>query len=47
MSYFDESAPYWGSSIEPMGDAENTRLSARSVKIFADGEFYPKVNDVG
>ena len=45
MSYFDENAPYWGSSLEPMSDPENTRLSARSVKIFADGKFYPNLND--
>ncbi|CAL1708110.1 unnamed protein product [Somion occarium] len=37
MTYFNESAEYWGNSVEKVIGAGNNRLSARSVKIFADG----------
>ncbi|KAJ8593060.1 amidohydrolase 3 [Rhizopogon salebrosus TDB-379] len=37
MRYFDESVPYWGNLSKPIINAGNGRLSARSVKIFADG----------
>ncbi len=36
MQYFNESAPYWGDSLEKY---DNGRLIARSVKMFADGMF--------
>ncbi|KAI0768647.1 amidohydrolase family-domain-containing protein [Trametes elegans] len=37
MKYFDETAAYWGDSVEKIVRAGNNRLSVRSVKIFADG----------
>ena len=37
MSYFDETEPYWGNTTSLVVGASNGRLSARSVKIFADG----------
>ncbi|KAF7375991.1 putative amidohydrolase YtcJ [Mycena sanguinolenta] len=36
MTFFDENAEYWGNQTKPKIDPEN-RLTARSVKIFADG----------
>ncbi|KAF9474742.1 hypothetical protein BDN70DRAFT_884495 [Pholiota conissans] len=37
MTYFDEYGSYWGDSVSPFAGAADERLSARSVKIFADG----------
>ncbi|KAJ6476492.1 amidohydrolase family-domain-containing protein [Mycena vitilis] len=37
MRFFDENAPYWGNTTKPLVGAVNGRLTARSVKIFADG----------
>lgn len=37
MTFFDEYGPYWGDKIMPLVGAGDGRLSARSVKIFADG----------
>ncbi|KAF7300007.1 Amidohydro-3 domain-containing protein [Mycena kentingensis (nom. inval.)] len=37
MRYFDETAPYWGNTSDPILGAANGRLTSRSVKIFADG----------
>ncbi|KAJ7779933.1 amidohydrolase family-domain-containing protein [Mycena metata] len=37
MRFFDENAPYWGNTSAPLIGAANGRLTARSVKIFADG----------
>ncbi|PPQ89547.1 hypothetical protein CVT25_012219 [Psilocybe cyanescens] len=37
MTYFHESEPYWGNISTPIVGAGNSRLTARSVKIFADG----------
>lgn len=37
MTFFDETADYWGDKSEKIINAGNGRLSARSVKIFADG----------
>jgi len=37
MTHFNESANYWGDSAEKIIGAGNGRLTARSVKIFADG----------
>ncbi|KZT19709.1 hypothetical protein NEOLEDRAFT_1141709 [Neolentinus lepideus HHB14362 ss-1] len=37
MTYFEETADYWGDQSEMIINAGNGRLSARSVKIFADG----------
>ncbi|CAA7259249.1 unnamed protein product [Cyclocybe aegerita] len=37
MSYFDENEPYWGNTSRLIIGDESDRLSARSVKIFADG----------
>ncbi|KAJ3518136.1 hypothetical protein NLJ89_g62 [Agrocybe chaxingu] len=37
MSFFDENEPYWGNTSRPIIGGESDRLSARSVKIFADG----------
>ncbi|KAF8972938.1 amidohydrolase family-domain-containing protein [Flammula alnicola] len=34
---FDENKPYWGNTTHPIVGAGDGRLSARSVKIFADG----------
>lgn len=38
MSYFDETEDYWGNTTKPIIASGNGRLTARSVKIFADGE---------
>jgi hypothetical protein len=37
MTFFDESGEYWGNQTTPVIGAGDGRLSARSVKIFADG----------
>lgn len=37
MTFFDENGPYWGDKITPLTARGDERLSARSVKIFADG----------
>lgn len=37
MTYFNEDEPYWGNTTIPIIGSVNDRLSARSVKIFADG----------
>ncbi|KAL0581839.1 hypothetical protein V5O48_000207 [Marasmius crinis-equi] len=37
MTYFDETGEYWGNTTEPTIANEEQRLTARSVKIFADG----------
>ncbi|KAF8965645.1 amidohydrolase family-domain-containing protein [Flammula alnicola] len=37
MTYFDEHGQYWGDKIKPFAAAADERLSARSIKIFADG----------
>ncbi|KAI0081997.1 hypothetical protein K474DRAFT_1586784 [Panus rudis PR-1116 ss-1] len=37
MTYFDETAAYWGDKVEKIIGAGNNRLTVRSVKIFADG----------
>ncbi|KDR67040.1 hypothetical protein GALMADRAFT_258710 [Galerina marginata CBS 339.88] len=37
MTFFDENGSYWGNTVKPVMGAANDRLSARSVKIFADG----------
>ena len=37
MTHFNESADYWGDRREKLIGAGNGRLTARSVKIFADG----------
>ncbi|CAK5281440.1 unnamed protein product [Mycena citricolor] len=39
MRFFDEREEYWGNKTEPIIDAGNARLNARSVKIFADGKY--------
>ncbi|KAJ7681284.1 amidohydrolase family-domain-containing protein [Mycena rosella] len=36
MKFFDETQPYWGNTSQPFVGAANGRLTARSVKIFAD-----------
>jgi hypothetical protein len=38
MTHFDENAEYWGDQIKPIIGAANGRFTARSVKIFGDGE---------
>lgn len=38
MTFFDENGPYWGNETRPLVGAGNGRLTARSVKIFADGQ---------
>jgi hypothetical protein len=38
MTYFDEDKPYWGNITRPIIGAGDGRLTARSVKIFADGK---------
>jgi len=40
MTFFDENGPYWGDKIVPLIAKGEKRLSARSVKIFADGVFF-------
>ncbi|KAJ7873422.1 amidohydrolase family-domain-containing protein [Mycena leptocephala] len=37
MRFFDENVPYWGNTSTPLIGAHDGRLTARSVKIFADG----------
>ncbi|TFY79694.1 hypothetical protein EWM64_g4319 [Hericium alpestre] len=37
MTYFDETAEYWGDKVQPIIGAAGGRFTARSVKIFADG----------
>ncbi|KAJ4498383.1 amidohydrolase family-domain-containing protein [Lentinula lateritia] len=37
MSYFDENGEYWGNTTQPLIATGDERLTARSVKIFADG----------
>ncbi|KAF8070294.1 amidohydrolase family-domain-containing protein [Lyophyllum atratum] len=37
MTFFDETKDYWGNTTMPILGAGNGRLTARSVKIFADG----------
>ncbi|ESK85235.1 hypothetical protein Moror_11382 [Moniliophthora roreri MCA 2997] len=37
MTFFDENGEYWGNTTEPVIATGDERLSARSVKIFADG----------
>ncbi|KJA27750.1 hypothetical protein HYPSUDRAFT_197913 [Hypholoma sublateritium FD-334 SS-4] len=37
MTYFDETKPYWGNATQPLVAVGKERLTARSVKIFADG----------
>lgn len=37
MTYFNENEPYWGNTTLPIIGSVSDRLSARSVKIFADG----------
>ncbi|KAJ7189665.1 amidohydrolase family-domain-containing protein [Mycena pura] len=37
MKFFDETEAYWGNVTQPFVGAANGRLTARSVKIFADG----------
>jgi hypothetical protein len=39
MSYFNEDQEYWGNQTVPLIGASNGRLTARSVKIFADGTY--------
>ena len=38
MTHFNETADYWGDKAEKLIDHGNGRLTARSVKIFADGK---------
>jgi len=42
MRHFEESDIYWGDTITPYSAQAGARdrLSARSVKIFADGELF-------
>ncbi|KAK7472894.1 hypothetical protein VKT23_001002 [Stygiomarasmius scandens] len=37
MSFFDETGEYWGNTTKPIIASGDERLTARSVKIFADG----------
>lgn len=37
MTYFDETGAYWGDQMKQLIGDGNGRLTARSVKIFADG----------
>ncbi|KAJ7215765.1 amidohydrolase family-domain-containing protein [Mycena haematopus] len=37
MRFFDETKPYWGDVVKKIIPAPSERLTARSVKIFADG----------
>ncbi|KAJ7864326.1 amidohydrolase family-domain-containing protein [Mycena leptocephala] len=41
MRFFDENAPYWGNTSTPLIGAHDGRLTARSVKIFADDLYEP------
>ena len=38
MTHFNENAEYWGDQFKPIIGAANGRFTARSVKIFGDGE---------
>ncbi|KAG5636359.1 hypothetical protein H0H81_008307 [Sphagnurus paluster] len=38
MTFFNENEEYWGNKTTPLIGAGNDRLTARSVKIFADGK---------
>jgi len=40
MTYFDVLAPYWGNITRPLIANGDGRLTARSVKIFADGMIF-------
>lgn len=40
MTFFDETQEYWGNTTKPIIGANDNRFSARSVKIFADGDFF-------
>lgn len=37
MRYFNENQPYWGNTTQMIIGKDEYRLTARSVKIFADG----------
>jgi hypothetical protein len=37
MTYFNEHKPYWGNTTQIIIGKDDYRLTARSVKIFADG----------
>lgn len=37
MTHYNESSDYWGNRVNKLIGAGNGRLTARSVKIFADG----------
>lgn len=37
MTHFNENAEYWGDQMKPIIGAANGRFTARSVKIFGDG----------
>lgn len=39
MTHYNESADYWGDRVEKVMGAGNDRLTARSVKVFADGAY--------
>ncbi len=39
MTHFNESSEYWGDRAQKIMGASNGRLTARSVKIFADGTY--------
>ena len=39
MTFFDETKDYWGNQTAQIIGAGNNRLTARSVKIFADGAY--------
>ena len=39
MTYFDETKAYWGNQTNKIIGAGDGRLTARSVKIFADGSY--------
>ena len=39
MTFFDETKAYWGNQTAKIIGAGNNRLTARSVKIFADGAY--------
>jgi hypothetical protein len=41
MTYFDELGDYWGNTTQPLIGAGGGKLTARSVKIFADGTCMP------
>ncbi|KAH9998500.1 amidohydrolase family-domain-containing protein [Russula compacta] len=39
MTHFDENTDYWGDRIKPIVGAANGRFTARSIKIFGDGNY--------